>query len=172
MDMGPYSVYPTIPLDAAPVANDIGTGYMPSNVDSWSDANNMFQAEGFAEVKLEESDINCVEDDTVTLTRKELNDLIKSSDVKTGDASTPRHHPCPNCGRNFTRRFNMMTHLKTHDKSRYVEIELLMHSRPRPHSCEHCRKSFHRIADKQRHEEIHMRRQSASSIPYDTSSAR
>jgi hypothetical protein len=53
----------------------------------------------------------------VTLMRNELTHLIKT-DVKR-PTSTPRNHPCPTCGRNFTRRFNMLTHLKTHDKTRY-----------------------------------------------------
>lgn len=131
MGLIPDSDHPADPLDA-PVANGAVTGYM-SNDDSWSNANNMFQLEPFAEFKIEEAtsaegQMISVEEDTVTLTRKELNDLIKtskSSNEKTGAASTPRNHPCPDCGRNFTRRFNMLTHLKTHDKSRYVTIELL-----------------------------------------------
>jgi predicted RNA-binding Zn-ribbon protein involved in translation (DUF1610 family) len=174
MGLIPDSDHPADPLDA-PVANGAVTGYM-SNDDSWSNANNMFQLEPFAEFKIEEAtsaegQMISVEEDTVTLTRKELNDLIKtskSSNEKTGAASTPRNHPCPDCGRNFTRRFNMLTHLKTHDKSRYVNFGILTRSRPRPHSCEHCRKSFHRIADKQRHEEIHTRRASATSASNDT----
>jgi hypothetical protein len=29
-------------------------------------------------------------------------------------------HPCPQCARKFSRRFNMITHMKTHDKDRSV----------------------------------------------------
>jgi hypothetical protein len=53
------------------------------------------------------------------VTRMERNDLIKSAVEKNPISDTI--HSCPQCDRKFTRRFNMLTHMKTHDKSRFVK---------------------------------------------------
>jgi hypothetical protein len=52
------------------------------------------------------------------MTRMESIELIQSSDEKNSVSNAI--HSCPQCDRKFTRRFNMLTHMKTHDKSRYV----------------------------------------------------
>ncbi|KAJ1567272.1 hypothetical protein HK096_010413, partial [Nowakowskiella sp. JEL0078] len=53
-------------------------------------------------------------------------------------------HICPTCSRQFTRRYNLETHILTH-----------IPNRPRPFTCEECNKSFVRIHDLNRHKEIH-----------------
>lgn len=60
------------------------------------------------------------DDEVVTLTVKQLNQLIGKNDRKS--SANAKRYSCPSCGRAFARRFNMMTHLKTHDKSRYLVI--------------------------------------------------
>ncbi|KAJ1565869.1 hypothetical protein HK096_008247 [Nowakowskiella sp. JEL0078] len=51
---------------------------------------------------------------------------------------------CPQCSRSFTRRFNLQTHLETHQPNRI-----------RQHHCDECPKSFARIHDLKRHQNIH-----------------
>ncbi|KAJ3048540.1 hypothetical protein HK097_010445, partial [Rhizophlyctis rosea] len=55
--------------------------------------------------------------------------------------------PCPHCPRQFTRAFNLKTHLQTHDQNR-----------PRPFPCTICPRSFVRIHDLIRHESVHTKR--------------
>lgn len=47
---------------------------------------------------------------------------------------------CPTCHRQFNRRYNLGTHMKTHDKHRY-----------RPFGCPECPKRFDRKHDRKRH---------------------
>jgi hypothetical protein len=51
------------------------------------------------------------------MTRMERNETIQNSDEK--NTISKRRHSCPKCDRMFTRRFNMITHMKTHDTTRY-----------------------------------------------------
>lgn len=54
----------------------------------------------------------------------------------------PKFHPCPECHRTFDRKYNMTTHLRTHDKAR-----------KKPFQCRvGCKKSFDRKHDRERHE--------------------
>ncbi|KAJ3045660.1 hypothetical protein HDV00_007786 [Rhizophlyctis rosea] len=55
-------------------------------------------------------------------------------------------HAChfPDCGRTFTRKYNLTTHLGTHDPNR-----------ARPFQCHRCPKSFVRSPDLIRHEAVH-----------------
>ncbi|KAJ3187960.1 hypothetical protein HDU85_006353 [Gaertneriomyces sp. JEL0708] len=55
-------------------------------------------------------------------------------------------YPCPMevCNKVFTRKFNLQTHLKTHDPAR-----------ARPYACPQCDKDFMRPHDLERHEAVH-----------------
>lgn len=64
-----------------------------------------------------------------TVTLEQLNDLAQSPSPEMDyprtrrdrrSSDTERRHACPSCGRSFVRRFNMITHMKTHDKTRYL----------------------------------------------------
>ncbi|ORZ03866.1 hypothetical protein BCR43DRAFT_484106 [Syncephalastrum racemosum] len=55
---------------------------------------------------------------------------------------SPKFHPCPECHRTFDRKYNMTTHLRTHDKAR-----------KKPFQCRvGCKKAFDRKHDRERHE--------------------
>jgi uncharacterized Zn-finger protein len=56
----------------------------------------------------------------------------------------PRRHQCPKCEKNFTRHWNMRTHLLTHEVDR-----------ERPFQCEVCLQNFYRIHDLDRHKAHH-----------------
>ncbi|KAI9282765.1 hypothetical protein BY458DRAFT_411376, partial [Sporodiniella umbellata] len=49
-------------------------------------------------------------------------------------------HPCPVCSATFDRRYNLGTHIKTHDKNRKKAFE-----------CSLCTKTFDRKHDLSRH---------------------
>ncbi|KAI9101110.1 hypothetical protein DFS34DRAFT_578331, partial [Phlyctochytrium arcticum] len=52
--------------------------------------------------------------------------------------------PLPSCSKFFTRKFNLETHVRTHDPER-----------SRPFECSVCCKSFLRVHDLERHETVH-----------------
>ena len=60
--------------------------------------------------------------------------------------TTPRAHQCPNCEKTFTRRWNLRTHLLTHEVGR-----------DRPFQCRICLKQFYRVHDLDRHQGCHGR---------------
>ncbi|KAI9204367.1 uncharacterized protein BJ171DRAFT_581948 [Polychytrium aggregatum] len=76
--------------------------------------------------------------------------------VVSAPASPPTRHAkytCTHdgCGKSFTRRFNLETHVKTHDLNR-----------PRPFRCELCSQSFVRPHDLERHYSCHRKQKEFS----------
>ncbi|KAJ3057454.1 hypothetical protein HK097_006382 [Rhizophlyctis rosea] len=55
-----------------------------------------------------------------------------------------KFYPCPDCGHNFTRRFNLKEHMQVHDTQR-----------DRQFKCEDCGRSYFRLADLERHRKNH-----------------
>ncbi|KAI8086784.1 uncharacterized protein BX664DRAFT_265726 [Halteromyces radiatus] len=87
-------------------------------------------------------------DDVPTLKRKHVEEEKEeeekqSKQVKTNDT---RLFVCPICDRGFSRRYNLGTHIKTHNKDRV-----------KPFACHLCTKSFDRKHDCERHiSTVHM----------------
>jgi hypothetical protein len=96
LDLNPY-IYSTTLASPARVAGD----FVNSPDDAWSNEYYNPAVDSFLEVNVKEV---VREEENVISERKEK----------------VRRHSCPLCDRKFTRHFNMKTHLKTHDKSRYV----------------------------------------------------
>jgi hypothetical protein len=94
-------------------------GLLPSPVDVWPrEYSSSPEGALKPEVVIKEEVVRVVADKAVKVKRKKDTHLIKCSATKSPASNA--NHSCPQCDRKFTRRFNMMTHLKTHDKSRYV----------------------------------------------------
>ncbi|KAJ3410518.1 hypothetical protein HDV05_003675 [Chytridiales sp. JEL 0842] len=66
--------------------------------------------------------------------------------IQGSNPDDPLIYPCPHCSKPFTRKFNLKTHLLTHNPER-----------PRPFTCEEpgCGKTFVRIHDLERHLVVH-----------------
>ncbi|KAI7867523.1 hypothetical protein BDF14DRAFT_1684486, partial [Spinellus fusiger] len=56
------------------------------------------------------------------------------------DIDKKKPYQCPLCSVGFNRRYNLSTHIKTHDKHRIKE-----------HACNQCEKAFDRKHDRDRH---------------------
>ena len=82
----------------------------------------------------------------------------------------PRSHACPECGRSFTRKQHMRSHLQVHKRKRHTIASDFVHAdtltpsrcrfvrfatRPRLHPCPMCGKSFTRRQHVQRHLQVH-----------------
>ncbi|KAJ3119143.1 hypothetical protein HK098_005747, partial [Nowakowskiella sp. JEL0407] len=68
---------------------------------------------------------------------------VSTANIKISKSNTGTY-VCSTCSRDFNRRFNLLTHLKTHDSNR-----------PRPFTCPNCAATFVRQHDLTRHASVH-----------------
>ncbi|CAK6966291.1 zinc finger protein 574 isoform X1 [Scomber scombrus] len=86
-------------------------------------------------------------------------------------ARTPLPHVCPYCGKTFTRRVFLRTHVYSHTGEKLFTCKVctksftnsqsllrhsMNHTSSRPYSCEVCGKNFSQAATLKRHQRIHM----------------
>ena len=103
-----------------------------------------------------------------------LHSLVNSIPSKTGKLRAsvrPRLHACPECGRSFTRKQHLRSHLQVHRRKRHNTVassslhtdtlipsrcrSVRFASRPRLHPCPVCGKRFTRKQHVRRHLQVH-----------------
>ncbi|KAF7731583.1 hypothetical protein EC973_009347 [Apophysomyces ossiformis] len=80
------------------------------------------------------------EDVKVTSKKRSASCQVDSGRRKRRSSPEERRYQCHVCSRMFSRRYNLSTHIRTHDKNRQKEF-----------GCEHCPKAFDRKHDLARH---------------------